>query len=144
MQVVIDSVFIRRVEVFADVDAEHASEVMFFDLADQVIHALVVKAQPVDHGLRIGQAEHPGFWISRLRPGCYGADLNETETQAAERLEIIAVLVQARRNTNRVGKIQAHAGNRLRAGLAQHSGCAEAMSQAQTLETQLMRDFRVC
>ncbi|MPN49819.1 hypothetical protein SDC9_197441 [bioreactor metagenome] len=69
---------------------------------------MIVEAHAVDDAANLGQPEHPGAWIARLRPGGDGADLNETEAQAGETVDRFTVLVQTGSQTNAIGKTQSH------------------------------------
>src|SRR3546814_5460894 len=51
------------------------------DIAHQRIDAVVVEAQPVDHRLVLGQAEHARLRVAGLRARRDGADLDKTKPQ---------------------------------------------------------------
>ena len=68
--------------------------------------ALAVEAQPVDHR-RVGlQPEHARPRIAGLRQRRDGADLDEAEAQPQQRVGHFGVLVEARRDADRIGKAQ--------------------------------------
>ena len=76
------------------------------------IRALRIKAQPIDHR-RIGvKAKDPRPRIARLRQRRDGADFNETETQAQQRVRHLGVFVESRRHPYRIGEIEAEGAHR--------------------------------
>jgi len=108
-QIVVRRILVRRVLVFADVEADHPVKFFRFpDIRHADIDARVVEAHPVDDGLLRDQPEQPRLRISNLRPRRDGADLDAAEAQPAERVDRVAFLVQPRRQTDAVGKFQAH------------------------------------
>src|SRR5690606_12832407 len=53
------------------------------------------------------EAEHAWFRVARLRTRRGGADLDEAETERGERVDVGAVLVESRREADRVVELQA-------------------------------------
>ena len=53
------------------------------------------------------QPEHPRLLVARLRPWRHRADLDETEAQRKQRIDVLAILVQPRGQADGVGEGQA-------------------------------------
>ncbi len=106
MEIVVDRALVRRVLVPADVDAEHARKLRALDIRDERIDAAVVEAEPVDDGLALRNAEHARLRIARLRAWRRRADFDEAEAERRERIDVRAVLVESRGETDRVLEAQ--------------------------------------
>ena len=57
---------------------------------------------------RARQAEQARARVAGLRPRRHGADLEEAEAQAGERIDVRCVLVQARSKTYGIGELEPH------------------------------------
>ena len=68
--------------------------------------ALAVEAEPVDHRLIGLEPEHARPRIAGLRQRRHRADLDEAEAQAEQRVRHLGVLVEARRDADRIGKVE--------------------------------------
>src|SRR5690606_17557626 len=142
-QVVVHRALDRGVEVLADVDAQHATVLCRAHPLEQVVDAVVVEAHAVDDGLGFRQAEQARLRVARLRARRHGADLGEAETQLAETVDGVAVLVQTGGQSDRVGEFQTHdlhwQGRRL---LAQQTVQPQTPARAEQVEGQFVRGFR--
>jgi hypothetical protein len=147
MQVVVGCALVRRVEVLADVDAQHAAvagEARARDVADQRIDTLVVEAEAVDQRLRLGQPEHSRLWIARLRARRCRADLDETETERGERIDVRAVLVHPRGEADRIRELDPHRLHRAAArAIRDQAAQAKRMCAIERLERQRVRALRI-
>lgn len=103
-QVVVDRALHRGIEVLADVDPQHAAILRRTHPRQQVVDAVVVETHAIDDRVGLRQAEQARPGIARLRSRSDGADLDEAETELAEPVDGVAVLVQARGQPHRVGK----------------------------------------
>ncbi len=131
VQVVVDGALDRRVGVLADVQAQHAARLAplrRLHIADERIDAAVVEAHAIDQRTRRRQPEHARPRIARLRARRHGAHFDEAEAERAQRIDVGAVLVQARRQPDRVRERDAHH----RAGLRRHAR-ADAARQPQRM-----------
>ena len=142
-QVIVHGALHRGIEVLADIDAQHALVLGGLDPRQQVLDTLVVEAHAIDDRLGLGQAEQARLGVARLRPGGHGADLDKTETQLGEAIDGITVLVQARCQPHRIGKIQAHHTHRQAGrGLAQQAIEAQAATGADQVDGQFVGGLR--
>jgi hypothetical protein len=62
---------------------------------EQVVDALVVESHPIHQRVACGNAEHPRLGIPGLRAWRHGTEFDVTEADRAERVQVIAVLVEA-------------------------------------------------
>ncbi len=62
--------------------------------------------------LRLRQPEQTRPGIARLRPRRDAAELDEAEAECGERVDVLGVLVEARREAHRVGEVEAHDAHR--------------------------------
>jgi hypothetical protein len=142
--VIVRGAFERRIGVLADVDAEHAAIHGAPDVVHQAVHAAVVEAQAVDHSVRGGQAEQARARIAGLRARRHGADLDEAEAEAGQRIDIIAVLVEAGGEPYRVRKTQSHHVARAGGGRSRRGGReAQPGEDGKGLEREMVRLLRV-
>ena len=111
-QVVVGCPFDGRVGVLADVQAQHAGAVLVklrrLHVGHEGVHAAIIKAHAVDDALRLRQAEHARFRIARLRARRDGAHFDGAKTQVGQRIDVGAILVQARGQADRVREGDAH------------------------------------
>ena len=68
--------------------------------------ALAVEAEPVDHGLVGFEAKQPRARIARLRQWRHRADFDKAEAETQQRVRHLGVLVEARRDPDRIGEIE--------------------------------------
>ena len=101
--------FIRRVFIFADIDAENAVAfaLRVLHVAHQRIDAVVVEAETIDDRVVLRQTKHPRLGIAFLRLRRDRADFDETEAQREQCVDMRAVLIQSGRQADRIGKGQA-------------------------------------
>ena len=85
--------FNRRIEIFADVDAQNTTKICAFYVFNECIHAMVIEPHAVDDTLRLRQAKQTRLGIAVLGAGRDSPDLNETKTQCGQRIDVIAILV---------------------------------------------------
>ena len=71
------------------------------------LRAFAVEAEPVDDALVGRQPEQARARIAGLRPRRHGADLDEAEAEPQQRVRHLAMLVEAGRHADRIGKIEA-------------------------------------
>ncbi len=145
MQVVAGRVFVGRVLVLADVDPEQATLALrTLDIAHERVDAAVVEAEPVDHRFVAGQAEHARLRVAGLRPRGHGADLDETEAQRQQCVDVLAVLVHAGGHTDRVGKGQSEQlGRQRRTRAGQQADAAGVERKVDRLEADPVGAFGV-
>ena len=113
-QVVIGCVFDGRGGVLADVQAQQpalVAKVRAPDIGNEGVQPVVVEAQPVDQGLRLGQAEHARLGVARLAQGGDRADLREAEPEVRPGRDRPCLLVEAGGEADRVGEVQAEGGD---------------------------------
>ncbi len=68
--------------------------------------AAVVEAEPVDDGAILDQPEHARLGISGLRAWRHCSDLGEAAAHGEHRIGHARVLVEARRDAERIGKVE--------------------------------------
>ena len=112
-------------------------------LYGQRIDTAVVETPAVDDGLVFRQPEQARLRVARLRTRRDGADLDEAETERAECVEVLAVLVQPGRKPDRVGKLDAERAHRQFRGRRRcdETHQAAALGHAQRVQRQAMRGF---
>src|SRR5688572_2100579 len=81
--------------------------------------AEVVEAHAIDERAFAPQPEQAWAGVPRLRPGSDGADLDVPESERAERVDVFAVLVEARGEPDTIAKSQAADFNLTRGVLGQ-------------------------
>ena len=102
--------------------------------------ALVVEAEPVDHGLVGVETEEARTRIALLRARRDGANFDEAETEAEQRVRHFGVLVEAGRDADRIGEIQPeYAGREFRIVGAR----ARQGREPQARQSQPMRVLRI-
>src|SRR6185437_12973453 len=72
------------------------------------VGAMVRKAQSIDQRAGLGQPKQTRSGLPRLRSGRHGAYFNKAESELAEPVHSLCVLVETRRETKPVWKPQAH------------------------------------
>ena len=117
-QVIVRRALVRRVLVLADVEADHAVEVL---AAPHVFHPGldpgIVEAHPVDDRLVRDQPEQSRLRISRLRSRSDRPDLHKAKAQPAQRIDRVPLLVQPGGQAHPVRKLQPHHLHRRREGI---------------------------
>ena len=73
--------------------------------------AAVVEAKSIDQRLVRGKPEQPRLGIARLRQRRQRADLDKAETRAEQSIRSLCVLVEARRDAQRIWKFEAERGD---------------------------------
>ncbi|MNE02056.1 hypothetical protein D3C80_945190 [compost metagenome] len=142
-QVVVHRALDRGVEVLADVDAEDAAVFGCTHTVEQVVDTQVVEAHAVDDRLGFRQAEQARLGVAWLRTRGDGTDLDKTETQLGEAVDGRAVFVQTRRQSDRVGEVQAHDSDRQGGRrLGQQPVEAQAATGADQVQGQVMGSLR--
>ncbi|MNF30918.1 hypothetical protein D3C84_116680 [compost metagenome] len=142
-QVVVHGTLDRRIEVLADVDAQHALVLGRRHAGQQVIDAEVVEPHAIDDRLGFRQTEQAWLRVARLRTRRDGADFDKTETQLGETIDGRAVLVQAGGQPHRIREVQAHdIHRRLRRGLAQQAVEPKTPARADQVQGQIVGGFR--
>ena len=86
------------------------------DVGDPGIDSGIVESHAVDDRFLRDEAEQPRLGVSRLRARRDGADFNVPETEPAERVDRVALLVEAGGQAHAVGKPEPHHFHRLRGG----------------------------
>ncbi len=102
----------RRILVGADVDADDAARTRAARAASRAQHgigALRIKAEPIDHAVIGIEPKQPRPRIAGLRQRRDGADFDEAEADAQQRVRHFGVLVEARRDADRIGKLSPNA-----------------------------------
>ena len=141
-QVVLGGALQRRVLVLADVDAEHAPVIGLAHARAEVIDAAVVEAHAVDDRPGLGDAEQPRLRVARLRARRDGADLEETETERGQRVDMVAVLVQPRGQPDRIGELEPHATHRIgRRARGDHPAEMQAVQHVEPAQRHRVRAF---
>ena len=111
-EVIVDGAFVGRVEIPADVQSEDAaalgSEAGSRDVGEKAIEAVVVEAEAVDQRLRLREPEQPRARIAGLRPRRHRTAFDESEAERGETVDVRGVLVEACREADPVGKLDAH------------------------------------
>jgi hypothetical protein len=110
--VVISSPRERRVCILADADAAHTRVAAGTQVRGNVVGAPVVEAHAIDQRAGAPQSEKARAWIARLRARCHGTDFDVTEAERAQRIEIVGVLVESRRESDWMCESQAKKGAR--------------------------------
>ncbi|SVJ78053.1 Uncharacterised protein [Klebsiella pneumoniae] len=142
-QVVVDRALHRGIEVLADVDPQHAAILRRTHPRQQVVDAVVVETHAIDDRVGLRQAEQARPGIARLRSRSDGADLDEAETELAEPVDGVAVLVQARGQPHRVGKLQAQHRDRQTGRLGRQQAVqAQAAAGPDQVDGQFVGGFR--
>src|SRR6202041_388046 len=107
--VVILRILNGRIEVLADADTANSAVAGAREPGDQVIDPLVIEPHAVDQRVAAWNSEHAGLWIAGLRTRRDGAELNVAESQRTEGIQIVAVLVEAGRQSQGMRKLQSKA-----------------------------------
>mmetsp|Transcript_7776 Transcript_7776/g.32008 ORF Transcript_7776/g.32008 Transcript_7776/m.32008 type:complete len:425 (+) Transcript_7776:1403-2677(+) len=103
--------------------------------------SLGVEAVPIDHRAQFPKSEHPRLGVTGLRLGRDAADLDEPEAHGLQRGERLGVLVEPRRQTDRVREPQTPRVDRELGGIAPglHGGDAAR----QEFDADVVRGLRV-
>ena len=75
-----------------------------FNVLDQVINAVVIKAHTVDQTFGIDQAEQSWLIVAGLWTRGHGADLDRAKSHRAQGINTLPVLVQTSSQTKRIFK----------------------------------------
>ena len=143
MKIVINSPFDRSVPVLTYIDTKHALVVVLLQLTDCVVNALTVESQAIDHRLCRWQTKYTGFGVAGLGPWQDRANFDKTKTEAAERVDIVTILIESRCQTDGVFEFQTHAFNG-KTWLRTKKTCyACNRPQPETFEGQVLGGFRV-
>src|SRR5690606_14462739 len=70
------------------------------------VMASAVEAKPIDDGTMTDQAEHARARVSGLRPRRDRADLGKSEADSQQSIRHAGIFVEARRDADRVGKLE--------------------------------------
>ena len=139
--VVILRILDGRIKVLADADAANSAVAAAREPGDQVIDSLVIEAHAVDQRIAARNSEHAGLRIARLRTRRHGAQLNVAESQSAERIQVVAVLVEAGRQPQGMRKLQSKAAHRER---RRNWQCRPQRPHAfQSRQAQIMRELGI-
>ena len=95
---------IGAVLVGADIDADEAAPRPRGEPRAHGIEPLAGKAHAVDDAAILGQAEQAGPGIALLRPRRDAADLDQAEADAEQGVGDLGILVEARRQADRIGQ----------------------------------------
>ncbi len=92
----------------------------------------------------LGQPEQAGLRIARLRARCDGAAFDEAEAERRESVDVRGVLVEAGGESDPVGKVEPHRGDR-RGGRARRERLheSEARRGVEARERQVVRRFGI-
>ncbi len=102
--VILDPVL--RVLVGADIDPDNAATIgPLGQPCERRGRPLPVEAEPVDHALIGSEPENARPLVSGLRPRRHRSDFDEAEAEPQQRIGNRCVLVKARGNSDRIGKI---------------------------------------
>ncbi len=102
---------VDRIFILAEIDADDAwADAMPAVTGDEpaatAVHAIIVEAHAVDDGAVLDQAEQARARIAGLRARGDAADLDKAETQSQGAAIAFRILVKARGQADRVGKIE--------------------------------------
>jgi len=98
----------RGVFLLADIGADDAGIVMLLQLFNQMVDTLVVEAHPVDDRRGLLESEHARLRVARLRRRRDRAQFQMAEAELAERVDVVAVLVEPRSQSDPVRERQTH------------------------------------
>src|ERR1700719_3866037 len=70
------------------------------------IEPAAIEPHAVDDRLILFEAEQARFWIAGLRSGSDGADLDKPEPEPSHRFSHSGILIEARGEPDRIGKVQ--------------------------------------
>ena len=93
--------------------------------------------------LPLRQAEQARLRVARLRPRRDGADLEEAEAQRGQRVDVLAVLVEAGGQADGVGEVEPHHAHRLAGGHGAGDGQVQRQRRAHAGEGQVVGGFGV-
>ncbi len=139
--VVVLGLFDRRVEILADADAADALVAAQREATDEMIDARVVEAHAVDEGPARAQPEHARLRVAGLGARRHGAELDVAETERTERVEMVAVLVEAGGESESVGEAQAETLHAEFGGNGR--GAPQRPEQSQARESEVVSGLRI-
>ena len=131
----------RRVGIFSDADAADSPIAALRQPREEMVDAFVVESHAVHQCFAGRNSEHARLWIPALRPRRHGAEFDMAETHCAQCIEIIAVLVEAGCESERVGKLQSETPHREAGG--HFIGRPQRPQQSQCGQTPIMRTLRI-
>src|SRR5690606_37480241 len=143
VEVVVDRLLHRGRGILADVDTQRALETHAGNPLHQRIHTQVVETHAVDDGVGLRQAKQPGLRVAGLGPGRDGAHLDETEAQARQAVDRHCILVQTRRQPDRIVEGHAQHLHRMRRHRPrQPGGQPQPPGSTKQIECQIMGSLR--
>ena len=108
------------------------------------VQALVVKPQPVDQRLALGQAKHAGLGVAGLGQRRDRAHFDKAKAHGAQAVNAARVFVQPGGQAHTVGKAQARQSDRVAdLGLGVEFLQQRALGARHSIECQVMGGFRV-
>ena len=149
-QVVVGGALHGRGRVFADVQAQQqagalrAAQGRALHMGHKSVQALVVKSQPVDQCLALGQAKHAGLGVAGLGQRCDRAHFDKAKAHGAQAVNATRVFVQPGGQTHAVGKAQARQRDRVaHLGLGVELLQQRALGACHSIQCQVVGGFRV-
>ena len=106
-QIIRNRILDRRIEVFANINAQYPLVFGRFNALNQIINSLIVEAHAINDRLSFRDTEHSRLGIAWLRAWRDGADFNESESQTGQSINVVTVLVQTGCQSNRIWKLNA-------------------------------------
>ena len=143
LNVVVGGAVERRVEILAYIDSEHPAKVRTAHVVDQAVDAVVVETHAIDDSLCRVKPEQTRAGIARLRPRCDRADFDEPKPERGERVDALAVLVEARCEPHGIGKVETHHAARTSRRLNRNWQQAGVPQSVQRRERDRVRSFGV-
>ena len=133
-----------RVEVLADVDAEHPAISGTADVLHYAVQADIVEPEPVDDRVGLRQAKKPRRRVPRLRPRRDRSHFDKTEAERGEGRDVLPVLVQSGGEADRVRKIKPHGAHGKPRRVSSHkTGKAEFVQALERRQAQPVRPLRI-
>ena len=111
LAVVFDDQYATSIEVYASTGDGGFAPARGKALRDD-FHPVIVEAHAIDDGAIFAQTIKTWTWVAGLRSRRNRSALDETETEIEHRIWHLGVLVEARRQANRVGKVATEGANR--------------------------------
>ena len=149
-QVVVGGAFHGRGCVFADVQAQQqagalrAAQGRALHMGDKRVEPLVVKPQPVDQRLALGQAKHARLGVAGLGQRRDRAHFDKAKAHGAQSVNAARVFVQPGGQTHAVGKAQARQRDRVAdLGLGVELLQQRALGARHGAQRQVVGGFRV-
>ena len=142
-QIVGGGVFDGRNRVFADVDAQYATEFAFFDVAYHGVDTVVIETHAVNDALVFGNAKEARLRVAGLRFGRYRADFDETEAERGQSIYVFAVFIEPCGKSDRVGQIHAHQPDRFGSLVVGYRNQAELINRVEGIECEMVCLFGI-